>query len=541
MATTINSYSVKLGMDASGFIDSTKVSRSEARMLIKDIESARNPVERFAVEQDRLKRALDAGAISEGTYARLLKSKAPAIAGVGAALGPVTVAYTAFAASIAAASAATVAFIGHMRTVQGQIDDTADAAQRLGVSFTDLRSLQFGFQEGGGVDAGTVSESIKKLQINMAKAVEGDETTRAAFNKLGLDAGELMGRGPKQAILDIADAMQGVADHSERLKLSMEIFGKAGADLASTLGQGSDSLESSAEFAEKWLGLTEQQVAMVGSNNDAWDRVFIVVEGVTQLVAAELAPVMELVADALLGVSGNLEGADQFISAWVDGMVSFAGAVYDANELVTAIGSKLTAAASLDFEGMTKPISEAAKTFDTADNWLAQLESKRAAARQSAMDAEHRREEARHAMRMQETEKEAKARESAADKLAAEEERKRNAMEQEQRRNAETALKNAEKYYEDERKRQMKLREDVARGPGAGMEVGSAEAARFMAEQANALIAESTVKVDAKPSDEALLNEAKRQLEFLQQDAKSRDQQIGKLIDTVKEQGWEAV
>jgi len=72
MATTINSYSVGIGMDASSYIDGAKISRSETRKLITDINAARSPAENFAVSQDRLTKSLDSGAISQEVVNRLL-------------------------------------------------------------------------------------------------------------------------------------------------------------------------------------------------------------------------------------------------------------------------------------------------------------------------------------------------------------------------------------------------------------------------------------------------------------------------------------
>jgi hypothetical protein len=47
----------------------------------------------------------------------------------------------------------------------------------------------------------------------------------------------------------------------------------------------------------------------------------------------------------------------------------------------------------------------------------------------------------------------------------------------------------------DERAAQTKrMREDVSRGPGAGMEIGSAESAKFFADQVNRQIGASVVK-----------------------------------------------
>lgn len=52
------------------------------------------------------------------------------------------------------------------------------------------------------------------------------------------------------------------------------------------------------------------------------------------------------------------------------------------------------------------------------------------------------------------------------------------------------AHKAAMQYFDEERRKQMKLRSDIAKGPGSGMEVGSAEANRFLAQQENARIAQ---------------------------------------------------
>lgn len=544
MGTTINAYSVSLGLDASSFIDSAKLTRSETRALVKDIEAAQTPFEKFAVEQERLKRALDSGAISQGTYNRLLKEKRPTISDVTSSLGPYGIALGAIAAGITAAGATTVAFIGHMREAQNAIDDTADKAARLGVSFSELKSLEFGFKEGAGVDAQTVDDSIKKMQINMAKAVHGDEKTREAFAKIGLDAGELMGKAPKEAMLDIADAMSGVETHAERLKLSMEIFGKSGSDLASTLGQGRDALESSMGFAEKWLGLTEEQVAAVGSNNDAWDRIGVVIEGVTNMVAAELAPVMELVADAILSGTDGFSTLDENIRAAVDFSAQVYGHFYDTFEVVAHIASKLEAMASLDFAEAAKAAPASVMEFDTAEKLLAELEKKREAARQSAAENEKRTQDARHAQAMEDTEAETKKKEEAAKKIAEQEKRLREQAEKEANRQAENALKNAEKYFEEERRLQMKMHDDVAKGPGAGMEAGSAEAARFLAQQANQAIADATVAVGGKPTDEELVAQAKIQSELMRAAQVKQDQVIAgirELTGAVENNGFEAV
>ena len=71
MSTTINAYSVSLGLDASNYIDSSKLSRAETSALKRDIASARTPTEQLQLAQDRLAKAYKDGAIDLATYNRL--------------------------------------------------------------------------------------------------------------------------------------------------------------------------------------------------------------------------------------------------------------------------------------------------------------------------------------------------------------------------------------------------------------------------------------------------------------------------------------
>lgn len=72
MASTINAYSVSLGLDASSYIRNSKLSRSETNALRRDINQARTPAEKYEHTINRLDKALAAGAISQRTYNRMV-------------------------------------------------------------------------------------------------------------------------------------------------------------------------------------------------------------------------------------------------------------------------------------------------------------------------------------------------------------------------------------------------------------------------------------------------------------------------------------
>lgn len=70
--TTINSYSIGLGLDARSYIDSAKLTRSETAKLTRQINAARDPAEKFNQAQTLLNHALRQGGIDEKIYSRLL-------------------------------------------------------------------------------------------------------------------------------------------------------------------------------------------------------------------------------------------------------------------------------------------------------------------------------------------------------------------------------------------------------------------------------------------------------------------------------------
>jgi tape measure domain-containing protein len=71
VATTINKYSVGLSLDASDYIEKSKISAREAAKLNRAIEAGRSPAENFSRGLDLLNKALEQGAIKLPTYNRL--------------------------------------------------------------------------------------------------------------------------------------------------------------------------------------------------------------------------------------------------------------------------------------------------------------------------------------------------------------------------------------------------------------------------------------------------------------------------------------
>jgi hypothetical protein len=504
MATTINSYSVSLGMDASGYVNGAALSRSETRALIRDIESARTPAENFVNEQNRLSEALRKGSIELGTYNRLLQAKKDQYGFADKSLkdyasslvGPLTVGLTAVTGATLAATAAGVAFISHMKSTQDAIDDVADSANKLGISYNELTGLRFAGQEGGGLDAGTVDASIRKMLVNISKAVDDPgNSINKAFQRLGVNAGDLMKAGPTEAVMKLADGMQGINSQADKLALAMEVFGKSGIEMVTTLEGGRDAISEAVEFQNRWNGLTDAQVVAVGASNDAWDRISVVIGGIGTKLAAEIAPAFLVIAESVLQTASEIDSIDEAMQMVVNTSAYYIGQLKDIAELFIAMPMMLTGGdTSFAFD-----LSSGQKAMQAVIDKRMELEN--AAIKDRTLldiDAVEKVSDTAYNAMM--------------DRVLAEEQ-KRIDMENRLARNA---LQAAEKVFEKQRTDAIKLRDEIAKGPGGGIMADSNEAAKFMADQVNKSLAGDSVTVPGKPTDEQILEETARQRELLE-------------------------
>ena len=169
--------------------------------------------------------------------------------------------------------------------------DAADAAnevaQKTGLATKEVAGMQLAFKQGG-VSADTMTSGLAKMAKQM---VEGND----AFDKLGIKTRNADGtmRSVKDVIYDTADAFAGIKDGAAKTALSMEIFGKTGADMIPVLNGGSEGLREMADMADK-LGLTidENTAKAADQFNDQMELLGMGVQGVSRQVAAQLLPTL---------------------------------------------------------------------------------------------------------------------------------------------------------------------------------------------------------------------------------------------------------
>jgi hypothetical protein len=289
----------------------------------------------------------------------------------------------AFVAVAAGAAGAAIAISG-VRSQMTAVDDVSDAAKRLGMTFADLESLRFGLGQSSGLDAGQIDAALQKMQLGLAEAKSGSGELAGMLKALGLDAGQLLQAGPVEAMKQISVATAQLKSPTDQLQVAYQLFGKQGASLVSSLRDGPAAIEESVQAAKDLgLTLTQAQAEQVGAANDTWEKVYKIAEGVFRQIAAEVAPVLQVIGEEILAVGGHFGSFGEYLPPIIDGIVTFAGYLYDANELVSILGTTLQNIMTFNWSEVGKDI-EAAFTFDTAGKMVAKVQAARDAAKSAA-------------------------------------------------------------------------------------------------------------------------------------------------------------
>lgn len=211
-----------------------------------------------------------------------------------------------FGRSISVVKTAVVALAGAgglgllvKRTLE-TIDTLAKTADRLGFTTQELAKLRYA-AELTGVKTVTLDMALQRMTRRLAEAANGTGEAVAAIKELGLDAEKLAAMGPDRAFKEIAGAMQGVSNQSDRVRLAFKFFDSEGVKLVNTLALGTDGLNQAgmeAEFFGKAISRVDAKA--VEDANDSMTRAKTIVGGLADELTVALAPALEAAAMGLV-------------------------------------------------------------------------------------------------------------------------------------------------------------------------------------------------------------------------------------------------
>ena len=219
-------------------------------------------------------------------------------------------------AGLALGAALTGAAVAMGAAVKGsldQADEMVKTAAKVGLTVEELSKLKHA-ADLSGVSLDGLSGGLRKLSQNLVATAEGGSNEAAkAFQRLGISVTDSNGqvRDASSVMDQVAARFAAMPDGVQKTADAVAIFGRSGADLIPMLNGGADGLAAMKAEAEA-LGIVidEDTARSAEQFNDNLSRLKKVGEGMTNQLAASLAPALANVSEMLVGAAQNTQLMD---------------------------------------------------------------------------------------------------------------------------------------------------------------------------------------------------------------------------------------
>ena len=237
--------------------------------------------------------ASNIGTISVSVKARTdkfrkgMRQSQSSIKAFGRAVATTTATVATFGLALGAAAAGGLAF--WVKRQAEAIDSTAKFADRIGITTEALGGLQHAAALTG-VTTRNLQLGLQRMTRRISEAAQGTGEAKKAIAELGLSAAALNRLAPDEQFKALAQAMAGVQNQADRVRLAMRLFDSEGVSLVNTLRLGRAGLEEVEERAKR-LGIAFSRIeaAKVEEANDAILELKQALTGVANSITIALA------------------------------------------------------------------------------------------------------------------------------------------------------------------------------------------------------------------------------------------------------------
>ena len=174
-------------------------------------------------------------------------------------------------------------------------DAINDMSQRTGVS-TELLSGYKLAADNSGTSIEGLASGLKLLSRNMFDTSLGTGEAKDAFDFLGISVVNADGtlRDSNEVMLDVAERFKGMENGAQKTALSMDIFGKSGADLIPMLNMGRAGLRGAYEDAERFGMIVSKEAAAAADEfNDSLGNMKSALGGAGRQLGEALIPAVQ--------------------------------------------------------------------------------------------------------------------------------------------------------------------------------------------------------------------------------------------------------
>lgn len=196
-----------------------------------------------------------------------------------------------------------VGAVAGLAAIFGATSRTADELGKLSDKLGEVPQKLSALQRAGeltGVGVETTNMALQRMVRRVAEAGQGTGEAVGALEELNLSAKALAQLSPAEQFKAIADAMGGVTNQGDRVRLAMKLFDSEGVSLVNTLALGSEGLREIEEEMSKYgESLSRIDIAKIEAANDEFTKAKGLVSAFGTQFTAEFAPIVGHVVEQL--------------------------------------------------------------------------------------------------------------------------------------------------------------------------------------------------------------------------------------------------
>ncbi|MFA5703786.1 MAG: hypothetical protein WC982_09765 [Advenella sp.] len=274
---------------------------------------------KISAEIDEFERGLDSASKKADGFGKTTEKAgrdgAKGLQASDRAMRALSVASKAAAAAVAAAAAAMVTATARAMTAA---DEHAKLARAMGITNTELAVLKRA-ADLSGVSIGELESNTRRMARALTEAADGTGASAEAFEKLGLNAEDIIDLDMEEQLVALGDAFEGVTNRSERAAIAQDIFGRSGMGMLNVLEDARGTFARANDEVERFgLALSETESRQIEAANDAISTLKAAMGSFATQMAAQVAPSVQTVADKLTGFVEGLIESRRESKAFID-------------------------------------------------------------------------------------------------------------------------------------------------------------------------------------------------------------------------------
>ena len=241
--------------------------------------------------------------------------------GIGSKIGSALKTATLVTGALAAAGAAvTGAFVSAAKKTADYGDKVDKMSQKIGISAEAYQKWDYVMQRAG--------TSIDSMKMGMKTLSQQAEKNSDAFQKLGISQEEVKELSQEDLFEKTVKGLSEMEAGTERSVLASQLLGRAGADMAPLLNQGSDAIEEQMEIAEKYgMVMPDAAVKASAAFEDSLTTMQMTFEGLKNRMMAEFLPAMTQVTDGMAKLFAGDDSGAEDVAKGIEGIIKKVGEV----------------------------------------------------------------------------------------------------------------------------------------------------------------------------------------------------------------------